>query len=103
MITVRIGDSERELHSANESWIIEQISRRREDGQSVCVRVIISEGLDINIILSTPGCPNAGASSRRPNSKEKEIFDLWDRHGLHKNDFSGGHLISFLKQIRHRT
>jgi hypothetical protein len=37
MTTVRIGDETRSLADANESWINQQINRRRADGQNVCV------------------------------------------------------------------
>lgn len=101
VITVRIGDSEREFHNASESWIMEQINKRRKNGQSVCVRVIVDQRPDLNLILSTPNCPATGGSSRPPNSKESMIFDLWDKNGLNKPEYSGGRLIAFLKQLRH--
>lgn len=99
MITVRIGINERDLHKASESWINQQINRRREDGQSVCVQVIIREG-EINISLSTPDCPGGGGGTRPPSAQEQEIFDLWDKRGLNKDDFHGGNLVAFLKQMR---
>jgi len=102
VITVRIGDSERELSSVNESWIIEQISKRKKDEVAVWVQVIIEESPYLNMILSTPGCPRGRGSARPPNPREQEIFDLWDKHRLNTNDFSGGSLISFLKQIRRK-
>lgn len=102
MITVRIGDSERDLYGIDESWIIDQISKRRKDGLFVWIQVIIEERADINMVLSTPGCPRSGGSSRPPNAKEQEIFDLWDKHGLNKTDFSEGLLVSFLKQVQHK-
>lgn len=99
MITVRIGSSERDLRSASESWINQQINRRREDEQSVCVRVIIREG-SINIALSTQSCPGNGGGTRPPNAQEQEIFKLWDKLGLNKEDFHGGNVVAFLKQLR---
>lgn len=42
MINVKIGDTERELNSISESWINQQINRRRADGHSVCVRESLS-------------------------------------------------------------
>ena len=53
MIRIRIGEAERELASADENWINEQINRRRAHGQKVCVRVTVHEG-DLNMELSTP-------------------------------------------------
>lgn len=99
MITVRIGSRERDLRSASESWINQQINRRREDEQSVCVRVIIREK-SINIALSTQSCPGSGGGTRPPNAQEQEIFKLWDKLGLNKEDFHGGNVVAFLKQLR---
>ncbi|MBW1741562.1 MAG: hypothetical protein JRJ42_10595 [Deltaproteobacteria bacterium] len=99
MVTIRIGISERDLRSARESWINQQINRRREDGQSVCVQVIIREG-SINMMLSTPSCPGSGGGDWRPNAQEREIINLWKKLGLDKDDFHGGNLVAFLKQLR---
>lgn len=98
MITVKIGTDERSLESAHESWINQQINRRRQDGDSSCVRVRIEEN-GLNMILSTAGCPAGNGGGRPPNAKEKEVFDLWDRLGLNKPDFTGGRLVAFLKQL----
>ncbi len=96
-IRVRIGTSERNLYSADESWINQQINCRRQDMQRVCVRVFIKDNF-LNMELSTPGC-DGGGGGRPPNSQEERIFDLWNRLGLNRPEFSGGNLIAFLKQI----
>lgn len=98
MIRVIIGDVESELNSINESWINQQINRRRADGQNVCVRVIIHQD-NLNMTLSTPACA-VGQPGRAPNKHEQDIFNLWEQCGLNKQQFTGGHLISFLKKIR---
>lgn len=41
MIKIKIGEAEGELGSIEESWINQQINRRRADGLSVCVRVVV--------------------------------------------------------------
>ena len=97
MIRVRIGDSEREFSSISEGWVNQQINRRRADGQNVCVRVIIRHG-QLNMTLSTPSCPQ-GTSGRPPNRHEKQVFDLWEKRGLNKDQFTGGNLVAFLKQL----
>lgn len=43
MITVRIGNEERDIKDASESWITEQLVRRRRDEGRVCVQIIIDE------------------------------------------------------------
>jgi len=98
MIIVKIGDTEKELDSIRESWINQQINRRRADGNSICVRVTIHEN-QLNMTLSTPNCPS-GSGSRPPTTKEKRVFDIWDQKGLNTEKFTGGNLIAFLKQIK---
>lgn len=64
MITIRIGDnlkSFEDVRNIDESWINQQINRRREDGLSVCVRVSIKES-PLNMALSSTGCPRDQAT-----------------------------------------
>lgn len=98
MIKVQIGESELELSNTSESWINQQINRRRADGLSVCVRVKIQNSR-LNMTLSTPTCPAGYSGGRAPNRYETEIFDLWEKRGLNKDNFTGGNLIAFLKQL----
>ncbi|MEA3280069.1 MAG: hypothetical protein U9Q38_05670 [Thermodesulfobacteriota bacterium] len=98
MIRVRIGDAERELSSVSENWVNQQINRLRADGHLVCVRVIIRQD-QLNMTLSTQGCPK-GSGGRPPNRYEEQVFDLWGKRGLNKEQFTGGNLIAFLKQLR---
>ncbi len=98
MIRVRIGDSERELSSVSENWINQQINRRKADGLSVCARVIIKDS-NLNMSLSSAGCPQSATRGRTPNRNEQEIFDLWEKRGMNNPDFHGGNLVAFLKQI----
>ena len=98
MIKIEIGDAEKDLASADEHWINQQISRRREDGQAVCVKVTIHKG-DLNLVVSTPTCGGAGGGNPL-SPKETEVFGLWKQRGLDKADFTVGDLVAFLKQIR---
>ncbi len=100
MVKVIIGEVEKELGSTDESWINQQINRRRADGQSVCVRVIVEEG-DMNMMLSTPTCKPSGGRGRHPRPNERTILSLWNQAGLDKHDFTGGNLTAFLKQLKH--
>lgn len=99
MIRIRIGDEERELASADEHWINQQINRRRADGQSVCVRITVHEG-DLDMVLTTPTCGTSGGGGRPPRPREKEVFELWNQRGLNDVNFTGGNLVAFLKQIK---
>ncbi|MCB2185518.1 MAG: hypothetical protein KQJ78_03825 [Deltaproteobacteria bacterium] len=100
MITIRIDESERDLSSADASWINQQINRRRADGRSVCVRIIIQEG-DLDMILSTPTCKDSGTGYRRPRPQEARVFTLWKERGLTEAEYTGGNLIAFLNQLKH--
>ena len=97
MIKIRIGEAEKDLASADEHWINQQINRRREEGQTVCVKVTVHEGA-LDIVLSTATCGGAGGG-RPPSTKETAVFGLWKERGLDKADFTGGNLVAFLKQL----
>ena len=99
MIIIRIGNDERELSSADGHWINQQINRRRDDGQTVCVRITIKED-DLDMVLSTPTCGASGGGGRPPHPREKEVFGLWNQRGLNNADFTGGNLVAFLKQLK---
>lgn len=99
MVTIQIGGSgERKLDEAEESWINEQINRRRADDKSACVRVSIQTD-SINMLLTTPSCAGGGGGGRLPNEREKQILDLWTKRGLNAEDFNGGNVVAFLKQL----
>lgn len=97
MIKVRIGDVEKNLQDVRESWINEQLNRRRRDHESICVQVTINKP-PLNMVLSTPACSGPGGS-RAPNDRERGIFELWEKHKLNDLNFTGGNLIAFLRQI----
>lgn len=99
-VTIRIGTETRDLSSASESWMTEQINRRRADGVDICVQVTIHAG-GIDIVLSTPGCGGGGGGGGRPpNSNEREVFELWSQRGLNASAFTGGNLVAFIKQLK---
>lgn len=100
MVKIQIGSEERDLASADELWINQQINRRRADRHAICVRVTIQEG-EFDMILSTPACAASRSRRRPPRTCEQEVFDLWEQRGLNDADFSGGNLVAFLRQLRH--
>lgn len=99
MIEIRIGDSTRDLQSLEESWITEQINRRRAAGEPVCVQVIFRTP-ELNMALSSSGCAGSGGGGRPPNAQEKSIMDLWGKNHMDSSDFAGGNLVAFLKQLK---
>lgn len=97
MITIRIEGEERDLSIASEEWINQQISRRRADGQVVCVRVTVRQA-DLNMVLSTPTC-GSKSGGRPPLSQESKVLDLWNQRKLDSVDFTGSNLVAFLKEL----
>lgn len=98
MITIHIGNDSRNIEDAEDSWVVQQINNRQRQGLAVCVRVSIRTST-LQIDLTTPGC-GPGTGSRKPRPDESEIIQLWERHKLTSDDFSGGNLLAFIKQLR---
>lgn len=82
----------------SESWVNEQINRRRKEDQSVCVQVLIKT-TGVNVRLATPACGSSG-EGRPAIGRELEILDLWNAKGLNSGEFTASSLIAFLKQMR---
>lgn len=81
-ITIRIGNETRNFEDATESWITEQINRRKKDLQSICVEVTIHTS-GLNIRLATPGChASGGGGGRPPTASEQSLLNLWNERGL---------------------
>lgn len=97
MIFVKIGNEEFRWDEVDKSWIARAINERRTARESVCVQVRISCD-DVSVRLTTPNC-GGGGGNRPPTQDEQEIVDLWNRHGLNKNDFSPGNVLAFLQQV----
>ena len=98
MIRVRIDTADYDLKDVTESWINEQVNRRRDDKVPVCIQVIIRSS-NINIVLATPGC-SGGGGDRPPNAQENAILQLWNQMHLNKDGFTGGNIIAFLKRVQ---
>jgi len=99
-VTVQIGDTVHDLSAVTQSWLEDQIGRRKRDNQPVCVIVRIQEaGLDIK--LATQACGSSGGGGGRPpNHREQDIFNLWNEKHLSAGDFSAGHFYSFIQHLR---
>lgn len=100
MILVQIGTSERTLKKASPDWINRQIRGRRDDGQTVCVRVQINCP-PVDVDLQTSACPGGG-SGRSLTPEEQRVIDVWSDLGLGDPDFAPGNLVAFLKQLERR-
>lgn len=97
MASIRIGPVEKKLAEASKSWINQEINGRRAAGEEVCVQVTIHEP-DVRMGLATPSC-GGGPGGRRPNPREQNIFDLWEKCGLNRSNFASGNVIAFLEQL----
>ncbi|SRR5258706_13570114 len=97
MSSIRIGNTERALGDADPNWINQQINGLRRDGLPVCVMVLVNER-EINVRLQTSACPAGGGGGRPPNHRERDILELWAKHHLDQSSFSGGDVVSFVKQ-----
>jgi len=101
MITVTIGDSQREFasrSSIHEAWINQQIEERRRDaGRDPCVRVhVVLQGVDLALASAT--CAGSGGGGRAPNTAESSIVAMWQELELGERALSGGRLVAFLKR-----
>jgi len=100
MIRISIGNQDRRYSSISdveEQWIAQQL-RRRGNGE-LCVSVDLT-GADCDVRLTSGGCSGGSGGGRRPNRKERRIFELWNDRGLKNSEVDPGEVISFLKQLR---
>lgn len=99
-VTVQVGDTTLDLSEVTQSWLDDQISRRKRDNAPLCVIVRVQEaGLDV--ILATQACNSGGGGGvRAPYPREKQIIDLWNERNLSPGDFSAGHFYSFIQHLR---
>ena len=66
MSTIRFGSAAAiSLDEASESWITEQVDRRRHDRQTSCVAVQIDEP-GVRVTLASPHCGTGGGGGRPP-------------------------------------
>jgi hypothetical protein len=98
-VTVQIGDNVLDLNAVTESWLQDQIGRRKRDNQEACIIVRVQEaGADLR--LATQACGSSGGGGRPPNYREQDIINLWNERNLSGGDFSAGHFYSFLQQLQ---
>ena len=97
MITMKIGQQEREVADVDESWINSELRRIRAAGEADCVRVRI-DTTSATAVLTTSACPSE-TGGREPNSTERRLFAIWDELGLNEPEFASGRLIAFLHRV----
>ncbi len=93
-----IGTEEHNLCEIDESWIAQQIVRRKQDDAPVCVLVKI-ESNGQTMTLPSGDCPGGGGGKWTPSPQQQEIINLWNKHKLGESDIRPGNLVAFLKQV----
>lgn len=101
MVTVTIAGESKPLDQVSERWINRTVNRAKSDGLPVCIQVTIDED-GLRMRLSTPACGGQAGGGRRPNESEVNVLDLWSQQHLDTENFRGGNLVAFLKQLRQR-
>ena len=96
--TIHIGDSHRSIDDATQQWVTEQINRRRQAGEAICIRVSIQKN-SVDVALASADCPGGGGGRRQLTTDETAIIDEWNRRGLNGSDISPGRLVAFLNHV----
>lgn len=100
MIEVIINEIRRKLSEATPDWITNQIKGRHNDGESVCVQVIINTGR-ANMSLTAGVCGSTGGGGTwTPNPIEEKIYSLWKKLNVSQAPINSGRLIAFLEQVQ---
>lgn len=99
MVKVQVGGFEKDWADVDQHWLCNQIHGRRDAGEPDCVRVRIQDG-EVDLSLTTPGCPVGFGGSRPLRGREPEIVDLWRKLHLDQPRFSCGNVHAFLVQLR---
>ena len=99
MITVQVnGDTRRSSSPGFAEWLAREVDGRRAENVPTCVRLDIQLDM-VNVALATCECAAGGGGGRPPNSKERDIMDLWERCGLRRAHFAAANLLEFLKHL----
>jgi len=99
VITITVAGIEQSLEGLSESWLHEQIRRRQQAGEKVCVQVSVQTS-EIIAGVSSGACPSGRGNSRKLTEKERELLALWKHFGLGEEEVNSGKLIAFLQRLR---
>lgn len=79
-------------------WVHEQIRRRQDDDQTVCIIVRV-KSQDMELAFGTGAC-GGGGGRKRLNQKEKDALKLWQESGLSEQIIDSGRLVAFLQRLK---
>ena len=100
MIKIKIADDDRPGNPLDEEWVHQQINRRRDAGESVCVRVTLEQN-ELNIMLSTKTCAATGHPPiTNPSPLEKKIYEFWKGRKLNAVDFTSSNVVAFIIHLQ---
>jgi len=99
-VRIKIGESERDLDSADPQWVNEQVrGYERSHGSLPCVRVTVDQA-QAHITLISANCPRSGGGGvPQWNRPESEVLDLWKRLHLDGSTWTHGNLVAFVQQL----
>ena len=98
MISIRVGEQERDVRAIEYAWISEHIERRRADGSDPCVVLIVQEG-DTNLVFTCGECPVFKRQLESPRPEEEGLFEMWAEHGLKLPFYPTSELIKAIEYI----
>jgi hypothetical protein len=98
MVMLRVDSRDVKLDNVNESWIVDQVERRRRDGICVNIRIIFREE-EVIIAIVTPEYWPSGRPIEKPTERQKRVIDFWRQCNLDREDFRCDDLIHFLRRI----
>lgn len=96
---VQIGDERRSLDDADQSWIVDQLARRRANGASTCIKVFVKTST-IDLVFATADCGGGSGGVASYTPQEQQLIEEWRRRSLNDRNFSIGNLTSFLRHVK---
>lgn len=103
VVRIKIGESERELDSADAQWVAEQVrGYERNHGSLPCVRVTVDEDR-ARITLITAECARSGGGGGGApnwNAAESDVLESWRRLRLDGPSWTQGSLVAFIQRLR---
>ena len=96
-VSITIGDETRSYASATKDWINKTFAFAKRQGLLPSVTIQLSQpGLVLG--LATPGAGRRGDGGALTPAQNR-IVEVWIRHHMTSNHYTGGNLIAFLSEL----